>query len=546
MRIGIFFGYGPGIKLGAEGLGRYIGNLTKGFVNVGHKISIACPKWMIQDLLDLFDDFEIPEESIKFITSQKMPALWVLYNYLDERRRTRKRHSRRLLLLGCATFLEWAAGVLIRITSMLILGIVFLTGLLVGILSLPILLVAFILYTIYRIVYAVTQKSKFTIQGFAGRLRRALESLSSTGLSIEFYLLRRMTENVIEELIRKINRSNENVWYIPGIFWPQVQNIKKITVINTPDLVTSEFPHGFADDHYMAVQTQECASTIEAGKYFITYCEYLRQELVIKQFGKMPEQVIAIPHANNSMKEYLAFDADRALPVIYTRDNEYAFARELLCGIGKYAPADMQPYLNRFDFKHIQYIFYASQLRPSKNIFNLIKAYEYLLRRKNVTIKLFLTCNLNVIPEVKNYVYTKRLQNDILTFHGVPAQMLAALYKCASLVVNPTMYEGGFLFTFGEGMSVGTPSIMSRIPQVTYVTDRYDVDDILFDPYDYKAIADKIEYGLAHREELYKKEKPMYDQECESRTNRIVADEYAKAFQYFIDLSREEEIFEKT
>ena len=41
-------------------------------------------------------------------------------------------------------------------------------------------------------------------------------------------------------------------------------------------------------------------------------------------------------------------------------------------------------YLREFDFSDVRYIFYASQNRPHKNILNLIKAYEYILRKKYI------------------------------------------------------------------------------------------------------------------------------------------------------------------
>lgn len=545
IRIGVFFGYQPRVKLGTEGLGRYIANLIKGFVDTDNQVTIACPKWMLDSLFDIFEEFQIPEESVHFITSQRVPALWTLYEYFDARKQKVRRQKRKFFLVGCVGIAEWVVGLLLNITNLFLLGAVALLGFVIGILCLPAAILVFICYAFYRGIYALTHRNRFTIKDCFAHLKRLAERFSSSGTTFEEYILNRMTDNVIQELIRKINRSNEDIWFVPAIFWPQIREIKKVTVINAPDLVTYEFPQGFARYPGMEKSTKKCAETIENGKYFITYCEHLRRELVINQFGKPENHVVAIPHADNSMKKYVTFDANKDLPPIYRQKDGALFARSLLCGIGKYAPPDLQAYLRGFDFQHIQYIFYASQLRPSKNMFNLVRAYEYLLRRKNVKVKLFLTCDLRVNPEIRDYIYHNRLQNDIIPFYGVPAQLLAALYQCASLVVNPTLYEGGFPFTFGEGMSVGTPSVMGRIPQVTHVTDRYDVEEMLFDPYDYKDIAEKIAYALEHGEELYQKERPMYHQEFEIRTNVAVANEYIEAFQYFIELSRKEEELEK-
>ena len=127
------------------------------------------------------------------------------------------------------------------------------------------------------------------------------------------------------------------------------------------------------------------------------------------------------------------------------------------------------------------------------------------------------------------------MQVDVIALHGVDVQGLAALYRCAELVVNPTLYEGGFPFTFAEGMSVGTPSVMSDIPQVRDVIEPYGLEDeMLFDPNDVQAIADKIEYGLMHKAELYQKELPVFNAMA-CRTENVVAQEYLESFQTIIN-----------
>ena len=84
-------------------------------------------------------------------------------------------------------------------------------------------------------------------------------------------------------------------------------------------------------------------------------------------------------------------------------------------------------------------------------------------------------------------------------------------------------------------MSVGTPSLMSRIPQVTEYFAPAGLDDCLFDPYDWMDLAKKIEYWLPRIDELYQRELPLYER-LSQRTTDIVAQEYVKAFEYFIAL----------
>ena len=257
--------------------------------------------------------------------------------------------------------------------------------------------------------------------------------------------------------------------------------------------------------------------TLQHGTRFITYGNFIRTELLLKGYRKKPEYVVAIKHANNDLMPYIQIDASINIQNHTDKNYTEAYAKSFL---GEYA--------------EVRYIFYSSQSRPNKNILNMVKAFEYLLRKRFQPIKLFLTASLEMYKPVGEYIKEHHLERDVISFYNVPAKKLAALYYCAELVVNPTLYEGGFPFTFGEGMSVGTPSVMSDIPQTRDVLEPAGLEDIMFDPYDWKDMADKIEYALAHKEELYEKELPLY-QELAKRTPKVEAQEYVEAFRYFIE-----------
>ena len=134
---------------------------------------------------------------------------------------------------------------------------------------------------------------------------------------------------------------------------------------------------------------------------------------------------------------------------------------------------------------------------------------------------------------MEKYIDDHDLREEVLICHGVSMQQLAALYCCAKLVVNPTLYEGGFPFTFGEGMSVGTPSIMSDIPQVRRVLEPAELEEIMFNPRNYLAIAEKMDWALDNLDYLTEKEKTLYNQMAKRKDN-IVAEEYIKAFEQFV------------
>ena len=545
MKIGIYMAYGPNTVLGKEGLGRYIGNLIKGFVNAGHQVTIACPKWSLETIDDLFQDFQINTEQVEFVVSYKTPALWRLYE-----KKYKKKHPESKLkekvLSKVTDILENAFNQFFSISSMVLFMMMMagtaLLGIAVGVLLLPVLLLGLIGLFVYKILKMVSRKGEFLIRQKIKSTFTILQTYSqSKWTDWHMALIEKRDALVGKSLVEKVNHVGkpQDVWFVPALFWPEVVELKGRKVICAPDIVTIEFPMLFSQMR-MVPSTKRCQKVLEKETNFITYCEYISNALLIDRYGKKEDHVISIPHINNAMNTYLEIDVDKK-KLNTQKDLTTAFAKAVI-RVAKYhyrvSPAD---YMNTFCTDGMKYIFYSSQARSHKNILTLVKAYEHLLRHKYAKIKLVLTgdYSLPYFEEIYTYVIEHRLQYDILCLYNVTVQELAALYKCAELVVNPTFYEGGFPFTFGEGMSVGTPSVMSDIPQVREVVEPYGLaDEMLFDPYDYRAMADKIEYGLQHREELYQKQLPLY-QDMAKRTADVVAGEYIAAFETFIGLEEE-------
>ena len=174
----------------------------------------------------------------------------------------------------------------------------------------------------------------------------------------------------------------------------------------------------------------------------------------------------------------------------------------------------------------MRFLLYTSQIRPSKNVNQLIKAFYQLLHKKHEPIKLILTGNPNDDPSTMNLVSTLGLERDVLFLPRIPTRVMAALYHLSTVAVNPTLFEGGFPFTFSEAYSVGTPSIMSRIPVVQDVVTDPDLQKkMLFDPYNIDDMVERIYWGLQHREELFNNQQPIYYQ-LQNRSWSLVAEEY--------------------
>ncbi len=538
MKIGIYLVYPPHstkFSLKQEGLGRYIASLLEALINQNHKITIACPFWSISAIYELLNSVNIDKDFVEFLYPRSTPLLlkWI-YNKEERKRRKRKKKIHTSLIKNMDNL--FISMILVKnhiIMFLLIVLIIF-----AFLLCIPISVMIILYYVIKGFLSKSLEKKN---------LKNNVKKCLNIGIFSKIYwhykqkfssvdikeMLRLDSAKQIARLIKGMAEPVD-LWYSPTAFWPEFNDITGVKVICAPDLVTKEFATNFSRNDYSSYSTNMVRNTIKRGTNFITYSEYLKTSLLINTFGKDEKNIVAIPHAVNETKPYIDVRECFCRPGL-NYDVNLRYAKDVLKGL---RDINQSEYIRGcdcrgfFDFSDIKYIFYASQARENKNILSLIKAYEYLLREKNIKVKLFLTCNFD--PIIQKYIYQKRLQYDILPFHGCTNQQLAALYKCAELSVNPTLYEGGFPFTFGEGMSVGTPSVMGKIPQVLEGIGNFELDCCLFNPYDYKDIAQKIIYGLEHREELYNLQKPLFEKMME-RTWTDVGNEYIQAFQYFIN-----------
>ena len=523
MKIGMFLGYGPQTVLKKEGLGRYVAYLIDGFLKMGHEVEIACPSWLKQSVDELLEMSRIASNAVKWRVGSTMPPVWRVYNRLFRKKPSRKTFQRLMAIFRIPV--DWYYIRILNCQNMVAFTLLALTGVFAGLISVVLAAFGVVVIALVGLFWKVA--SRFLQTSELNKIRGFLKQASVVGqtgrandASCEITdAFNVMVSNTLTRLVEELNRQEQpDIWYIPSLFWPEATNLRGAKVFNVPDLVTRNYAAAFRNVPNMVSSTERCSQTLMLGDYFITYGETVRQSLCIEQFAKREDHVIAIPHANNDMRPYVQLD-DALLRRHGNTDKDFTRAyAEYLTG------------LNR-----MQYIFYASQIRPHKNMLSLIQAYEYLLRKQKIHCRLVLTCSLQKMPEIERYVREHNLQNEVLCMYNVSAKRLAALYYCASLVVNPTLYEGGFPFTFGEGMSVGTPSLMSRIPQVTEYFAPAGLDDCLFDPYDWMDLAKKIEYWLPRIDELYQRELPLYER-LSQRTTDIVAQEYVKAFEYFIAL----------
>lgn len=531
MKIGIYLGYGPKTLLHKEGLGRYLAVLIKGMLEREQQITVALPEWLLASFDSLAEDFNIDLDSIDFIVEYRTPVLWQIYDKLPKKDK-RKKDLKKKLFLSSLKFGEKLAELFLSITNFFVLIVISAAILIFGLLLIPVGFFALLLYMLYYILTSIVRREKIRVKTVIKKIEALSKEMKGTGINFYSKIFQKILKNVQEKLVDRINGQNEkmDIWYSPSIFWPAFNKIQGAKVINVPDLVIMDFPLHWYNKPGMIESGLKCEQTIMEGSAFITYCDFIKNDLLIKRYAKNESAVRVIPHMVNDMSRYVNINAEiaakNASPEVFTK----AFCRTLLQQSARNVQY-VTDYIKKFDFKSVRYIFYSSQVRPHKNMLNFLKAYSCVLRENYGGVKLFITGNLYEDEELKKYVLDNKLQYDVLCFYNVSAQQLAALYHEAELVVNPTLYEGGFPFTFSEGMSVGVPSVMSDIPQTREVFgDELDIG--LFDPYDYRDIAKKIIWGISNRKLLFEKELPLYKKLC-TRDVKQYIDEYIETFLYF-------------
>jgi glycosyltransferase involved in cell wall biosynthesis len=312
-------------------------------------------------------------------------------------------------------------------------------------------------------------------------------------------LYRFMEQHETDVLTAKINRLTQvDAWYSPTAFWPSFNKIKAPHVMCVPDVVLKDFPVGFSHvggDRFLE-SFKMVEKAIEGSSRFITYSNDTKWSTLVDQYGINPDCVDVIPHAVNDLHSFVDITGFADNVATGRRYAESLFSAAL-------RKATNIEYAGSFANRSAKFLFYPSQFRPSKNILSLLLAYYHLLKERYVGHKLILTGNPKDMPEIEDFIRDHNLANDVLCLPGLTVAELAACYRLADLAINPSLSEGGCPFTFSEALSVGTPVVMARIAVTEEViTDPELQAMMLFDPYIWQDMADRIEWAIQNRDEL--------------------------------------------
>lgn len=524
---GMYLAYPPTVELRSEGLGRH----TAAFLKAAAKredvrFVVLCPSWSREAVQELCADEGVDTRRFDLVTPDDRPVILRFYELLRSWRARSERVTilRRLLssvVAGVDAHRAWLETSLAGTKSVPSFVVLAAYALLLVVIAAP----AVLLYLLGKAgatgFRAVFGRLKAHPVGAAGLswLRGVARQPQNNSLMYRLYRL--MDQRESDDLVRIANgMKHVSAWYCPTAFWPSFNGIKAPRLLCVPDIVVSDFPTEFAaigGDRLMQ-SFEDICTTVRGVDRIVTYSDNVKWETLVRQRHVRPETIRVIRHAPSVLNAWIE--------VTGFPDVEAASRNYCECLFGMALQRSAYPEGLGFGNSAARFIFYASQFRPNKNVLTLLRAYEYLLRTRFVQHKLVLTGSPETLPAIDQFIREHGLQRDVLCLKGLSVPELAACYRLADLAVCPTLSEGGCPFTFTEALSVGTPVVMSRIPVALEVLDDASLQDTtFFDPYDWRDVAGRIEWGIHNREHLLAIQHPVFER-LRSRGWNDVVDEY--------------------
>jgi glycosyltransferase involved in cell wall biosynthesis len=505
-RYGIYIAYAPTVDLRNEGLGRYLANLVRGATeSTDVDFVIACPSWSKEALEDLFRSEGLATQ-VSIIHPIGKP--WLLRSYETYQKVRARRPRQRPAHNKSGGFLEWLQDDvekrLVQIHSPRSL--------------LPLLLYGFTL-SVLLLLYVQLLGAKsigarlrnITARTFAplmGKLSARLKRLTHSPKDNSWVRRQLQSMNEIEsKRMQALIEARKDViaWYSPTAFWPAFNELRVPRLMCVPDVVLSDFSIGFSSvggDRFLET-FKSIEHAIRTASHLVTYSEQTKWHTLADRFSVPASRISVVRHAPSTLHHLIDIEG---FPDSAATSRHYCW-QMLFTALQR----TDNPYTAFFCNEQVRFLFYPSQVRPNKNMLTLLRAFEHLAHERKLGLKLILTGDIANAPQLNDYIAKHRLQADVICLRNLSTTELAACYRLAEVAVNPSLSEGGCPFTFTEALSVGTPVVMSRIPVTLEVlTDPLMREATLFDPYDWRDIANRIEWAILNRAQLLTLQRTAY------------------------------------
>lgn len=236
----------------------------------------------------------------------------------------------------------------------------------------------------------------------------------------------------------------------------------------------------YYDLPYPLLVTMHDVQELHYPEFFTPQERAWRAEHYLKALEKCSGAIVSINHVKQDLIKYFRLDINKiyVCPLTYKTIN-----------LQKPLDEEKISYQNKYKQWH-NFLLYPAQTWQHKNHIALIKAVEYLQDKFGIVLHVICTGRRNpgFFPVIEDYLKQSSVTDRIHFMDIVPETELYWLYKNCSLVVIPTLYEGGG-FPLLEAMTLGVPVICSSVTSLPET-----IEDVrfIFNPLDIEAMAHLI------------------------------------------------------
>ena len=254
---------------------------------------------------------------------------------------------------------------------------------------------------------------------------------------------------------RALRREKVTLFHAPHYILPPLVSCRSVVTIH--DCIHLMFPQYLPNRFAFAYARTSMALAARRATRIMTVSESSKRD-IMRFFGTPSEKIDVI---------YNAYDL--------------RFAAEPRA-------EDVERVRERFQL-HDEFVLYAGNVKPHKNLERLIEAFHVLRTSGFDQLKLVLIGDeISKYTALRRAVHQHQLHKYVRFLGYMPETTLAVMYRLAGVFVFPSLYEGFGLPPL-EAMASGTPVVTSNVSSLPEVAGDAAV---LVDPYHPEAIADGI------------------------------------------------------
>jgi glycosyltransferase involved in cell wall biosynthesis len=314
--------------------------------------------------------------------------------------------------------------------------------------------------------------------GIGTYIRNLLRQLARLDRQTEFVLLCRPEDMPslasLGENLRPVAETSRNYSIIEQIKIPLALKRERVTLFHAP--------------HYVLPPLVACRSVVTIHDCIhLMFPQYLPNRLALGYarasiFAAARRATRVLTVSESSKRDILRFVdiKPEKIDVIYNAYDE-RFAVEP-------REEDVDRVRERYQL-HDEFVLYAGNVKPHKNLERLIEAFHLVRRRGLDHLRLVLIGDeISRYAALRRAVHRHQLHPYVRFLGYLPEETLGVMYRLAGVFVFPSLYEGFGLPPL-EAMASGTPVVTSNVSSLPEVAGDAAV---LVDPYDPNAIANGI------------------------------------------------------